>query len=195
MSDHLEEQEMEAEAVSSKLDLLVSLYVTVMYVQLHNTHHGCTSFKLIHAPTLHTSQLAAIFDTSFEIRSSEQPFIWAVKLVPVDCGGDADEEETANHVMVNLVETIPTNYPEESLPALDIEIIKGLSEDNKNELLVLANNEAESNTGMPAIFAVCEAVREWLADNNVKGLDDASMYAQMMRKEKDAERQKVSCIR
>ena len=97
--------------------------------------------------------------------------------------------------MVNLVATIPTNYPEESLPTLDIEIIKGLSEDNKNELLVLANNEAESNTGMPAIFAICEAVREWLADNNVKGLDDASMYAQMMRKEKDAERQKVSCIR
>ena len=52
-----------------------------------------------------------------------------------------------------------------------------------------------SNTGMPAIFAVCEAVREWLADNNVKGLDDASMYAQMMRKEKDAERQKVSWIK
>ena len=45
--------------------------------------------------------------------------------------------------MVNLVATIPTNYPEESLPTLDIEIIKGLSEDNKNELLVLANNEAE----------------------------------------------------
>ena len=33
---------------------------------------------------------------------------------------------------------------------------------------------------------------DWLADNNVKGLDDASMYAQMMRKEKDAEKQKVS---
>ena len=45
---------------------------------------------------------------------------------------------------------------------------------------------------MPAIFAVCEAVREWLADNNVKGLDDASMYAQMMRKAKDAERKEVS---
>ena len=35
MSDHLEEQELEAEAVSSKLDLLVSLYVTVTYNYTH----------------------------------------------------------------------------------------------------------------------------------------------------------------
>ena len=134
--------------------------------------------------------LAAIFDTSFEIRSSEQPFVWAVKLVPVDT--DADEEDAANHVMVKLVANIPHEYPEDTLPQLDLEIIKGLSEDNKKELLQLANDEAEANAGMPAIFAVCEAVRSWLADNNVKGLDDASMYAQMMRKEKDAERREVS---
>ena len=138
--------------------------------------------------------LEAIFDTAFTIRSTDQPFIWSVKLVPVDCGGDTEEEEKANHVMVNLVATIPLTYPEdsESLPELDLEIIKGLSEDNKKEILVLANEEAEANAGMPVIFAVCEAVRTWLADNNVKGLDDASMHAQMMRKAKDAERQKVS---
>lgn len=135
--------------------------------------------------------LEAIFDTAYESRSSEQPFVWAVKLVPVDCGGDADEEEAANHVMVTLVATIPLDYPEETLPQLDIEILKGLSEDNKKELVQLANEEAEANAGMPSIFAVCEAVRAWLADNNVKGLDDASMHAQMTRKAKDAERQKA----
>eukprot|EP00579_Thalassiosira_antarctica_P023255 CAMPEP_0201990172 /NCGR_PEP_ID=MMETSP0904-20121228/93237_1 /ASSEMBLY_ACC=CAM_ASM_000553 /TAXON_ID=420261 /ORGANISM="Thalassiosira antarctica, Strain CCMP982" /LENGTH=300 /DNA_ID=CAMNT_0048544427 /DNA_START=15 /DNA_END=917 /DNA_ORIENTATION=- len=135
--------------------------------------------------------LEAIFDTAFEIHSSEQPFVWAVKLVPVDCGGDADEEETANHVMVKLIATIPSAYPEENLPQLDLEILKGLSEDNKKELLQLANEEAEANEGMGSIYAVCEAVREWLADNNVKGLDDASMHAQMMRKAKDAERKEA----
>lgn len=149
MSDHREEQEMEAEA------------------------------------------LEAIFDTAYENRSSDQPFVWAVKLVPVDCGGDPDEEDAANHVMVNLVATIPLNYPEEALPELDLEIVKGLSEDNKNELLRLAEEEAVANEGMPAIFAVCEAVRTWLADNNVKGLDDASMHAQMMRKAKEAERKEA----
>ena len=149
MSDHIEEQEMEAEALS------------------------------------------AIFDTAFTIRSSTQPFIWSIKLVPVDCGDDEDESEVTNHVMVNLVATIPPTYPESALPQLDIEVIKGLSPDNKNEILEIANNEAQANEGMAAIFAVCEAVREWLADNNVKGLDDASMHAQMMRKAKEAERREV----
>lgn len=135
--------------------------------------------------------LEAIFDTAFEVRSQDQPFVWAVKLVPVDCGGDADEEEAANHVMVKLVATIPLEYPEDKLPELDLEILKGLSVDNRSELLRLANEEAEANEGMPAVFAVCEAVRGWLADNNVKGLDDASMHAQMMRKAKDAERKEA----
>ena len=152
MSDHLEEQEMEAEA------------------------------------------LEAIFDTAFEIRSSSQPFIWAVKLVPVDCCGDEEEEEAANHVMVKLVVNVPLDYPEESSPELDLEIVKGLSEDNKKELMAVATDEAEANAGMPAVFAVCEAVINWLADNNVKGLDDASMHAQMMRKQKEAERQKVNIL-
>jgi hypothetical protein len=152
MSDHIEEQEMEAEALS------------------------------------------AIFDTAFTIRSSTQPFQWSIKLVPIDCGDDTTEESAVNHVMVNLVATIPPNYPESALPELDIEILKGLSADNQIEILQLANDEALANEGMPAIFAVCEVVRAWLADNNVKGLDDASMHAQMMRKAKEVERREVSDI-
>lgn len=139
--------------------------------------------------------LQAIFDTAFEVRSSEQPFEWAVKLVPVDCGGDPDEEEKSNHVAVKLLAHIPLEYPEESLPRFDLEILKGLSEDNKREILRLADDEAEANAGMSAIFAVCEAVRSWLEDNNVKGLDDASMHAQMMRKKKEAERKEAQAAR
>mmetsp|Transcript_17861 Transcript_17861/g.25178 ORF Transcript_17861/g.25178 Transcript_17861/m.25178 type:complete len:311 (+) Transcript_17861:36-968(+) len=148
MSDHCEEQEMEAEA------------------------------------------LTAIFDTAFEIQKDTQPFEWNVKLVPIDTGGDVEEEEIQNHVMINLKVQIPLAYPEVDLPQLDIEILKGLSEENRQELVALANEEAENNQGMPAIFAICEVLREWLCDNNVKGLDDASMHAQMMRKQKEAERSK-----
>jgi hypothetical protein len=140
--------------------------------------------------------LSAIFDTAFTIRHSAQPFQWSIKLLPVDCGtDDIVEMETANHVMVNLVATIPYDYPENSLPELDIEIIKGLSQDNRQELINIANEEASANEGVAAIFAVCEAVRAWLADNNVKGLDDASMHAQMMRKVKEAERREVSLLK
>ena len=82
MSDHCEEQEMEAEA------------------------------------------LAAIFDTAFVVVSTSQPFEWSVKLLPVDCGGDPDEEEAQNYVAIKLIAKIPLDYPELSLPDLDVEIIK-----------------------------------------------------------------------
>lgn len=136
--------------------------------------------------------LAAIFDTAFRVKNDKQPFEWSVKLLPVDCGGDTDEEEAQNHVAINLVVTVPLNYPETSLPELEIEILKGLTDEHRLELLEMANGEAMNNEGMPAVFAICEVLREWLADHNQKGLDDASMHAQMMRRAQEEERRKVS---
>eukprot|EP00563_Minutocellus_polymorphus_P004393 CAMPEP_0181042974 /NCGR_PEP_ID=MMETSP1070-20121207/12448_1 /TAXON_ID=265543 /ORGANISM="Minutocellus polymorphus, Strain NH13" /LENGTH=310 /DNA_ID=CAMNT_0023121247 /DNA_START=222 /DNA_END=1154 /DNA_ORIENTATION=- len=149
MSEHCEEQEMEAEA------------------------------------------LEAIWGMEFEMLNDSQPFKWSVKLMPVDCGGDEEEEEKQNHVVIKLIATIPLDYPEASVPELDVEVIKGLAGDQVKDLKAVANEEAEANAGMPAIFAVCEAVRAWLAENNVKGLDDGSMHAQMMRKMKEKEKAKA----
>jgi len=153
MSDHCEEQEMEAEA------------------------------------------LAAIFDTAFTIQSDTQPFEWSVKLLPVDCGGDEEEEEAQNHVGITLHAKIPLDYPETSLPELNVEIIKGLTEEHRVELVEMAQAEAANNEAMPAIYAICEVLREWLADHNTKGLDDASMYASMMRRAKEEERKKVRIVK
>lgn len=147
MSDHCEEQEMEAEA------------------------------------------LAAIFDTAFEIQSDTQPFEWTVKLLPIE--GGSDEE---NHVGITLVANIPLDYPEVSLPELDIQINKGLTQEHAVELRGIAQEEAANNQGMPAIYAICEVLREWLADHNTKGLDDASMYAQMTRRAQEEERKKVRLV-
>ena len=58
----------------------------------------------------------------------------------------------------------------------------------------MANEEAESNIGMPAVFAISECIKSWLADNNFKGQDDGSMHAQMIRRMKEAERTKVRII-
>ena len=93
---------------------------------------------------------------------------------------------------VKLIAKIPLDYPEMSLPEFDIELLKGLTAEHRDELLNLANEEAEANLGLPSIFAVCERLREWLAENNTKGMDDVSMYAQMMRREKEKEKSKVS---
>ena len=54
----------------------------------------------------------------------------------------------------------------------------------------MAREEAKNNEGMPAVYAIAEVLREWLADNNQPGLDDASMHAQMMRKQKELVKQK-----
>lgn len=144
MTDHCEEQEMEAEALTS------------------------------------------IFDDCLEIVSASQPFEWAVSLWPEQ---HSPEE---NHVGIKLIAKIPLDYPESSLPELDIELLKGLTDEHKQELMSMAKEEAETNEGLPSIFAVCERLREWLAENNAKGMDDQSMYAQMMRREKEAEKQSVS---
>lgn len=134
--------------------------------------------------------LAAIFDRAFEVISDTSPLKWSIKLLPVDCGDDEEEENELNHVAVKLLATIPPLYPDD-MPELDIEIIKGLADPQRNEILKIANEESESNQGMAAIFTICEAVREWLSSNNVKGQDDGSMYAQMMRRAKDEERAKA----
>lgn len=144
MTDHCEEQEMEAEA------------------------------------------LTAIFDDCLEIVSSEQPFQWAVSLWPEEHSDDSE-----NHVGVKLIATIPLDYPESSLPELKIDILRGLTTEHQQKLLQMANEEAEANMGLPSIYAVCEKLREWLAENNVKGMDDVSMFAQMKRREKEAELQAV----
>jgi hypothetical protein len=130
--------------------------------------------------------LTAIFDECFEIVSSTQPFEWAISLWPEQ---HSPEE---NHVGIKLIAKIPLDYPESSLPELDIELLKGLTDEHKVKLLSLAKEEAEANLGLPSIFTICELLREWLLENNAKGMDDLSMYAQMIRREKETEKQSVS---
>mmetsp|Transcript_19827 Transcript_19827/g.22489 ORF Transcript_19827/g.22489 Transcript_19827/m.22489 type:complete len:315 (-) Transcript_19827:78-1022(-) len=146
MTEHIEEQEMEAEA------------------------------------------LAAIFDTAFEITRNEQPFEWSVSLYPVDTHDEVEREEV-NNVACRVQVELPLTYPD-VLPIINVEVIKGLADEHQQKLQVIAAEEAESYMGMVAIYAVCEAIRTWLVDNNVKGLDDVSMHAQMLRKQMEAEQNK-----
>ena len=83
-------------------------------------------------------------------------------------------------VSVELVTQIPAACPSE-LPDLSIARSKGLNPQQLEEVLNLARKTAEENLGMPSIFVVCEAIREWCQDNNLPG-QDGSMYAQMMRR-------------
>lgn len=139
---------------------------------------------------MESEALAAIFDTAFEILQ-EQPPRWSVSIYPEQ--GDPEELDALNHVACKLLATLPTDYPE-GLPELHVEIIKGLAPDHQETLTQLAIEEAQANEGVACIFAVAERLREWLSENNVKGLDDISMHAQMMRKQQDVEKASVRTI-
>jgi RWD domain len=160
MTDHAEEQEMEAEA------------------------------------------MAAIFDTNFEIISVDQNnnddstndhhnrTVWRITIFPETGTTDEQELETLNHVACRLLVTLPETYPE-ILPDLDVEIVKGLVSEHQEEIHRIAMEEASNNLGTPSIYAITERVREWLIENNTKGLDDVSMHAQMIRKQLLEEKSKV----
>ena len=79
-----------------------------------------------------------------------------------------------------LICKVSLEYPDLP-PELSIEAVKGLSKKQCDDLLEIANRTAVENLGMPSIFTIAEAVREWLVDNNIAG-QDGSMYADMMRR-------------
>ena len=138
--------------------------------------------------------LEAIFDTHFSIlspsSSDNTTSQWTVAIYP-ETASDESELEELNHVACRLRVTLPADYPESSVPELKVELVKGLAEEHQSVLLQMAQEEAQANLGVPSIFAVAERLREWLVENNVKGLDDVSMHAQMMRKKKEEERAQV----
>jgi RWD domain len=117
---------------------------------------------------------------------------WWVDIYP-ETGSDAEELDRLNHVACRLHVSCPGEYPESVPPILDVTVLKGLAEEHAALLLHMANAEARSNLGGPSVFAVAERLREWLIENNAKGLDDVSMHAQMMRKRQQHEKSKVSC--
>jgi len=148
------------------------------------------SEELCEEQEMEAEALAAIFDDCLEIISSTQPFEWAVDLYPEQLAADEEDEDAPqNHVGVKLIAKIPLTYPEEALPEFTVKVLKGLTEEHEQELVELANEEAENNQGMPVMYAVCERLREWLLENNEKGMDDRSMYTQMLKREKEKERE------
>jgi len=86
--------------------------------------------------------LAAIFMDDFVALNEEQPYKWSIMLEPIQ------DDPDANHVGLKLIVDIPLAYPEEH-PELNIEITKGLAEDQIEEILNVAKEEVDANEGMP----------------------------------------------
>lgn len=129
--------------------------------------------------------LTSIFLDQFQLISSE-PNTCKIHLFPNADGAD-------NHVEVYLCVTMNETYPTSTIPDIKIELIKGLSSSQQDELTSVAINAAEENLGFPSVFTVAEMIKEWLLDNNMPG-QDGSMYSEMMRRmqQKDVEQKKQS---
>ncbi|CAN0098869.1 unnamed protein product, partial [Laminaria digitata] len=109
--------------------------------------------------------LEAIYAEAFSI-TSEKPLEWKVHLEPTE-GGVGE----VNHVGVDLLCRIPERYPDEA-PGVDVEATKGLTPKQCEELLLLAQAQAEENVGMAMGYTIAESLKEWLADNNVPSAVD-----------------------
>uniref|UniRef100_A0A7S3GN04 RWD domain-containing protein n=1 Tax=Spumella elongata TaxID=89044 RepID=A0A7S3GN04_9STRA len=125
--------------------------------------------------------LASIYPEEFKSLGDGQ---FKILLKPNPDGND-------NHVIVSLVCEVPPTYPSDSPPSFKIIIEKGLSANQADEVKEVADRVALENIGAPSVFAVAEAVKEWLVDNNIAG-QDGSMYSEMMRRmqQKDMQQKK-----
>ena len=61
-----------------------------------------------------------------------------------------------------------SDYPLSAPPKATIEVEKGLGKKHADELQALVDEQAANNVGMPSVFVIAEAVKDWLADNNGK---------------------------
>ena len=125
--------------------------------------------------------LLSIYPDECELLSDVSPRSIKIRLV-------GSSEPDQNHVALSMTFEMPESYPTTAIPNIDIEIEKGISKKQIEEIKNIANQIANENIGMPAIFTICESVKEWLQDNNIPG-QDGSMYADMMRRmqQKDVE--------
>ena len=124
------------------------------------------AFTLSDAHAEEMEVLTAIYPDEFEYISDGDRPVFKLHLKPSD---DA-------YIEIYMLSELPDSYPDEEPPIISIKIKKGLSAIHADELKVIADAIASENIGMPSIFSIAEALKEWLIDNNVAG-QDGSMYS------------------
>jgi hypothetical protein len=152
---------------------------------LNTTYLKQGSVRMLEEQADEIEALEAIYPEEFEQVDGATPPQYRIHLVP-----DPSEDEE-NHISLYIICDIPADYPSIK-PLLTIEPKKGLSKKRCDEVLEIARAAATENLGMPCVFTIAEAVREWMVDNNNSG-QDGSMYAEMMQRvnEKGNEQKKA----
>ncbi|TYZ61198.1 hypothetical protein PybrP1_009890 [[Pythium] brassicae (nom. inval.)] len=116
--------------------------------------------------------LESIYMDEFK-KLTDEPLSYQVHIVP-------NQDGLNNHVALTLKCVIPSTYPDVE-PKIEVLLDKGLSETQHKEIMALLNEQIQENVGMAMVFTLCEAVREYLVENNHKG-NDGSEYQDMLRR-------------
>ncbi|KAG7399586.1 hypothetical protein PHYBOEH_008581 [Phytophthora boehmeriae] len=116
--------------------------------------------------------LEAIYMEDFT-KLSEDPLSFQVRVVP-------NQDGENNFVAMTLKADIPATYPDVE-PTLEIILNKGLSDRQHKDMKELLAQQIEENMGMAMMYTLCEAVREYLVENNREG-NDGSEHQEMLRR-------------
>ena len=100
------------------------------------------------------------------------------------------DESEKNHVAIKLRVLYPKMYPE-VVPSLEIESEKGLNKTQIEELSDVLKENAEENLGMPMVFTLAEAAKEWMQERNVESKGDGSAFERMQQRKQEIERAKL----
>ncbi|KAF4320045.1 hypothetical protein G195_006689 [Phytophthora kernoviae 00238/432] len=122
--------------------------------------------------SMEVEALEAIYMDDFT-KLSDDPLSFQVRVVP-------NQDGENNFVAMTLKADIPATYPDVE-PTLEIILNKGLSDRQHKEMKELLTQQIEENMGMAMMYTLCEAVREYLVENNREG-NDGSEHQEMLRR-------------
>lgn len=81
-------------------------------------------------------------------------------------------------------------YPE-VIPSIEVESKRGLNKTQIEALKEVLKENAEENLGMPMVFTLAEAAKEWMQERNVESKGDGSAFERMQQRKQEIERVKL----
>eukprot|EP00798_Chlamydomonas_sp_ICE-L_P003479 gene3477-13540_t len=136
--------------------------------------------------------LEAILMDDLQIFDATHPDGWNVVgetyIVAIDSREDGEEEKDENVKEMEFVFGHTEKYPDEP-PCMRLRVLGGLSTNDSIEGMIMLNKEAQENLGMPMIFQLVTAAKEWIrAKTNSIPEEDPDAVRRKASEEEEARR-------
>mmetsp|Transcript_27553 Transcript_27553/g.88582 ORF Transcript_27553/g.88582 Transcript_27553/m.88582 type:complete len:306 (+) Transcript_27553:3-920(+) len=132
--------------------------------------------------------LEAIYMGDFEVLEPGPPAKFKIRVAPSEDAGEVI------HVVASIIFTYTESYPD-TAPEVEVKSQKGLPPKLLEAISDILTQQFEENLGMAMVYTACEAVREFLVENNIEH-GEGSMYDQMMARQREQElKSKLDAVR